>query len=119
MWQFVKDGDGLRSVPTLAFVDWRVAHQDSDRIVYRPSVRTFLRRLGIFLVCGLFAGALCYAVLRPFWQVRRAPVAVSPQAREFAEQATELETSLRDSMSEDEWNRYAAERDRDDADRAT
>ena len=98
------------------FTDWNLYRSNENTLIYRPSVRTLMRRLVYTLVAGTlfvlvhYLGRQVPALLDPGY-VRNDPQFQARQ-QELSRQAEELRQSARDSMTEEQRTAYDAELER-------
>ena len=100
---------------TYALADWYVAEQDPARIVYRPGAQVFLNRLAWTVLAALVIAAAhsVPSAGRGAPEPRAAQkVAVVEALRQSAE---DLQASLRQNMSDEQWTKFQAELDQRDA----
>ncbi len=97
----------VRLLPTYSVTDWRLAVNARDRLVYRPGLKTFLRRLVFSALMLLIAWAFHYGyrdVVEP--RVLRDPETVHVLRKgieETKETASEVPESVRGLIEEGRW----------------
>ena len=88
------------------FTDWEPVAAEPGQLSYRPSGRTFVRRLGGTLVAALIIGGMVLSFGFPpgVGKAGKQPdPAAEAQVRAAQQSAKELEQSVRDMLTEERW----------------
>ena len=103
-----------RSHYAFAFADWNLYRDDETSLVYRPSVRTLLRRftwtfVAAALLVGLQAGYRHVSSRMMFANSDAANPARVAEVYDFEQRAVEMRESLRTTMTDSEWQEFEAQ----------
>jgi hypothetical protein len=101
----------IGAAPLFAITDWAVArrtHRGNERLLYKPSWRTVLRRLIASLICSVMLVALVLTFGLPPSAARRSAVAGSDSddiaaKQDWTADSTDYLQDLRRTMPADKW----------------
>lgn len=105
---------------TYLFVNWDLAHQGAEQIVYRPGLKTLMGRLGLTLIMAVLIATLYFGIADPLLKSSERRVitpATQQQVEELARATKELEESLRETMTEEAWQDYVRKREAEQTER--
>jgi hypothetical protein len=104
---------GSRERYRFEFTDWNLYQNTADTLVYRPGVKTLLRRLVwsviaiVLIICTQYGSREAVSRLAPPDRERADP-AFSGQYHDLDRPANEMREQLRGSMTEAEWRDFEA-----------
>jgi hypothetical protein len=101
---FAIGGGKVTQIPVLDIRDWRMVRRDAQHAVFRPSMKTFGRRLGWTLLCAVLAG-LSYFSLREYLDTAMVPMEDTQALGSLVADTNWMLESMRRGMSPEEWSR--------------
>jgi hypothetical protein len=113
-WRFAIGGGKVTQIPVLDIRDWRMVRRDAQHAVFRPSMKTFGRRLGWTLLCAVLAG-LSYFSLREYLDTAMVPMEDTQALGSLVADTNWMLESMRRGMSPEEWSRLKADLERSKA----